>query len=211
MFFSTVPVRRRPPRGTPQTSPGPGVSSPEPSRETPSFEDVVVEHTAFIHRTVTQLGVPSRDLEDVAQAVREGIARGLPAFDPSLSSTCAETALRGWIFGICERQARSYRRQQKKRPEVLSMVEALDARPDARPGAEQRILARERHALLARLLAWVKPDRRAVLVAYDVDEMPMAEVAAVFGIPVNTAWNRRRLALEELRAAWRRMAAGERG
>lgn len=210
MLFSTVPVRRRPPRGTPQASPRPGVSSPEPPKDTPSFEEVVSEHSPFIRRTVAQLGVPSRDLEDVVQAVLDGITRGLPAFDPSLSSTCAETALRGWIFGICERQARSYRRQQRKRPEVLSMVEVLDTRPDAQPSAEGQIMTLERHALLARLLARLEPGRRAVLVAYDLGEAPMREVAAVFGIPVNTAWNRRRLALGELRAAWRRALTGER-
>ncbi len=209
MLFSTAPVRRRPPRGTPRPSSRSGVSSLEPPRVELLLEDVISEHSPFIRATLTRLGVPARDLEDVVQPVLDGIGRGLPAFDPSLSA-CEETAIRGWIFRICERQARSYHRQRKKRPEILCVDEAIEAQPDVRPTIEQRMVADERHALLGELLGLLEPDRRAVLVAYQLEEVPMAEVAVAFGIPVNTAWNRLRLALRDMRAAWRRMLAGQR-
>ena len=65
-------------------------------------------------RCLARMGVAARDLDDVGQAVLWGIHRGLARFDPSLSAS-AKTALRGWIHGICERQAAGHRRGEAKR------------------------------------------------------------------------------------------------
>jgi DNA-directed RNA polymerase specialized sigma24 family protein len=54
------------------------------------------------------------------------------------------------------------------------------------------------------LLDKLEPQRRAVIVAYTLEGISMSEVAASFNIPVNTAWNRLRLAREDLREAWER-------
>lgn len=78
--------------------------------------------------------------------------------------------------------------------------------------AEDAHLAEERRLLLAELLAEVSSERRAVLVAYRLEEIPLSEVAASMGIPQNTAWNRLRLGIADLRAAWlRRLARDQRG
>lgn len=162
------------------------------------MEDIIREHGAFVRRALAQMGVPARDLDDVEQEVWRGVARGLPAFDPTLAAN-PETALRGWLFGICERQARSHRRTENKRGEVFGEV---DVASDATP--EDALLAAERTRLLQTLLARLSPEKRAVVVAYELEGVPMADVAAAQGIPVNTAWNRLRLGREELRAAARR-------
>ena len=52
-----------------------------------------------------------------------------------------------------------------------------------------------------------KADRHAVLVAYEIDERSISEIAASLGITVNTCWNRLRLAREDLRAVWKRLRA----
>ena len=46
---------------------------------------------------------------------------------------------------------------------------------------------------------------RAVVVAYELERVAMAEVAAAQRIPLNTAWNRLRLGREDLRAAARKV------
>jgi RNA polymerase sigma-70 factor (ECF subfamily) len=49
-------------------------------------------------------------------------------------------------------------------------------------------------------------DKRAVFVACDLEELPIAEVAASLGIPRNTAASRLRLARAEFTKAVRRLA-----
>lgn len=174
-----------------------------------TFESVVLEHGQFIRRTLAQLGVAAKDLPDVEQEVFRGIDKGLPTFDPVLAANPA-TALRGWLFGICERQAANHRRSENRRGEVLRTNEELDIAISAAPDVEEKLLAAERKAILSELLATLEPQRRAVVVAYELEGLPMQEVATAMSIPVNTAWNRLRLAREDLKAAWRRMDAQRR-
>lgn len=162
------------------------------------MESIIRAHGAFVRRALAQLGVAARDVADVEQEVWRGVDRGLPAFDPSLSAN-PETALRAWLHGICERQAASYRRAEAKRGEVLGEV---DTASEATP--EEALLAAERTRLLRLILDTLEPGRRAVVVAYELEGVAMVDVAAALGIPPNTAWNRLRLAREDLRAAARR-------
>lgn len=169
----------------------------------PTFESIVREEGAFIRGTLVRLGVRPCDVEDAAQEVLRGVERGLPAFDPSLAVR-PEAAVRAWLFGICERQAANHRRR-RRRAEVSRDPGELDRTGHPSPNAEERCLARERTALLHELLSRLEPARRACLVAHELDGVPMADVAIHMNIPVNTAWNRLRLAREDLRALWRRV------
>lgn len=160
-----------------------------------------------MRRTLLQLGVPGRDVDDVAQEVLRGIQQGLAGFEPARSAR-PESALRGWIFGICERQARSHRRAGRKRDEVLCPVEVFERMAVFAGDGETRLLDRERSTLLVTLLALLEPVRRAVVVAYELEQVPMVDVARALRIPVNTAWNRLRLGRADLRAGVRRMLGG---
>jgi len=174
--------------------------------EKPTFERIVQDHGSFVRRTLAHLGVAARHVADVEQEVFRGVHRGLSAFDPSLAAN-PETAVRAWLFGICERQAASHRRAEMRRAEVLLATEDLDFEHDERPDSEESFVAAERKALLFQLLATLEPRRRAVIIAYELEGMDMVEVASAIGIPVNTCWNRLRLARADLRAAWTRLCA----
>lgn len=67
------------------------------------------------------------------------------------------------------------------------------------------MLGRERVDLLSALLGTMEPERRALVMAFELDKLPMTDAAALFGISLNTAWNRLRLGREDLRAAWRKI------
>jgi RNA polymerase sigma-70 factor, ECF subfamily len=175
-----------------------------PTHEKPSFESILHEHGAFIRRTLARLGVASRDLRDVEQEVLRGVSRRLPMFDPALAANPAG-AVRGWLYSICERQAANHRRNRMRRGELLCATEELDNAAAAGPTTEERLILEQRRALVTELLEELEPQRRAVLVAYELEDVPMADIAAAFSIPVNTAWNRLRLAREDLREAWGRM------
>ena len=65
-------------------------------------------------------------------------------------------------------------------------------------------------ALVHRALEEVDVERRAVLILYELDEVPMKEIAVALGIPLFTAYSRLRVAREELTVAIRRLQ-NERG
>ena len=48
-------------------------------------------------------------------------------------------------------------------------------------------------------------DRRAVFVLYEIDGVPMDQIAASLAIPVNTAYSRLRIGRTEFRAAAKRL------
>lgn len=78
------------------------------------------------------------------------------------------------------------------------------------PGAEALALARTPVVILNDGLALLRetaPDDHAVVLAYELDELPMNEVAAFLGIRLNTAWNRLRRGRAVLRAHFQRAAS----
>lgn len=172
-----------------------------------TLEDVISEYREQIRNTLGRLGVATSDLDDVEQEVLRAVARGLEQFDPLLSSD-PEQAFRRWIWEICRRQAASHRRARLCRREVLFDTGEMDCWEGEAPGAEAHCLMAERTALLSALLEQLDPQRRAVLVAYELDGVPMVDVATRLGISANTAWTRLRLGLADLRTAWIRMTSG---
>lgn len=172
--------------------------------DVPPFPEVVRLYRGSIVCMLTRLGVRSCDLADAAQEVLIAIARGLPHFDPGLASDPA-TALPRWIFGICLRVSKHQGRLASRRArELLCEAAELDNHAAPAPAADVELQGAEDVALLDRLLALLDPYRRAVVVAHDVEGLTMGTVAAALGVPVSTAWNLRRVGLDELRAALRR-------
>jgi RNA polymerase sigma factor (sigma-70 family) len=165
--------------------------------ERPTFESIVQAEGTFIRGMLGRLGVGA------AQEVLRAVERGLPAFDPSLAAR-PEGAVRAWLFGICERQAANHRRRRHRR-ELCRDPEQIDRTGSSSPNAEEQWLAREREALLSALLEHIEPERRAFVVAHELEGVAMADLAVELQIPVSTAWTRLRLAREDLRAAWRRV------
>lgn len=171
--------------------------------EKPTLAEILQQHGRFVRRTLSSLGVCSREVDDVTQHVWRGVHRGLPAFDPSKAAQ-PTTAMRAWLFGICQRQAASHRRNQRRRAEELRDTREIDLLPARMLGAEDQLVARDEDAHLESILAEIEPALRAVFAAHELHGISMAEIARAQGVPVNTAWNRLRLAREEIRAAWDR-------
>ena len=75
--------------------------------------------------------------------------------------------------------------------------------------ASSRTRARAR-ALLEAILATLDEDKRAVFVAYELESMAMADVAAALGCPVQTAYTRLHAAREHVSGAIERWKRKER-
>ena len=178
---------------------------------------------AWIRALVLQRGIAPVDAEDITQNVLLAIARGGPIVPEGRSP---EEAFRSWCCGVVHRQVASWRRQRvRQAPELCGAAptspdtcQSAAAAPDPPmddlvspvPTAEDLLVA-DTELAMARLvfeeLRAKQAARHAVLVAYEVEERPMSEIAASMGITTNTAWNRLRLAREDARASWQRLAA----
>lgn len=172
------------------------------------LRQVLGEHETFARRVLRSLGVRAVDLDDVLQEVRIGVARGLDAFEARTGNEASDP--RAWIAGICQRQTLSLKREGQKRAELPTDPDELDEQLVGEDDGERLAHEHERATVLLQLLAEVPVEQRQVLIAYELEGLEMVEVATLQGIPVNTAWNRKRRGLEKLAAAARRKRLRER-
>jgi RNA polymerase sigma-70 factor (ECF subfamily) len=147
----------------------------------PPFEAVFAEQSPFAWRLLVRLGVQERDAADVCQEVFLVIHRRLAEFDPGRGE------IAGWISGICVRAASEYRRRNPNRRETSATE------------LESIAVSSEQHHELEKRRAWLKLQRALdtmdagkseVFVLYELEALPMSEIARVLGCPVQTAYSR---------------------
>ena len=162
-----------------------------------TFNAVVAGHGPYVWRVLRRLGVRPADIEDVWQETFIVVHRKLNGFE-------GRSQLRTWLSAIAVRVASDYRSRAYRRRE-----QATEVLPDGGAEASQHedLVDRERRLLLDRLLAELKPEQREVVALYEFAELPMQEVAAALGCPLQTAYSRLHAARRALEQAARREAA----
>lgn len=152
-----------------------------PLPERMSFEAVFRAHAPYVWRLLRRLGVTEADAEDTCQEVFLVVHK-------KLADVRAGSPLRTWIYAIATRIASQYRRRPYYRREEL----AGDNLPERTAPANQEDDVDRRRALERLDLALEKldHDKRAVFVLFEIEEMPMDEVAAAVGCPLQTAYAR---------------------
>ncbi len=143
------------------------------------FERVFQQHAPYVWRALRRLGVAESDADDVCQDVFIVVHRKLGTFGGS--------SLQTWLYGICLRVASEHRRRPHRRREQV--VEAV---PDESVDApqEDEVERRRALALLDEALDLLDDDKRAVFVLFELEQMPMTEVAEAAGCPLQTAYSR---------------------
>jgi RNA polymerase sigma-70 factor (ECF subfamily) len=163
----------------------------------PSFQDVFTACAPLVLRALRRLVGREEDVEDLAQEVFLVVHRQLPGFE-------GRSKVSTWVYGICVRVASDHRKRAHVRLE-LPTGETPDAgRPADQGDALSRVEAR---AALDRILATLDDDKRAVFVLFELEELPMAEVAAAVGVPLQTAYARLYAARRKVEEAVARAAA----
>jgi RNA polymerase sigma-70 factor (ECF subfamily) len=151
-----------------------------------SFTDVFSEYGAYVLGLVRRLGVQEREVEDVAQEVFVIVHRQLAGFD-------GRSTLKTWVCGIALRVAANHRRKayrRRERPDDFADGRAPLARLEA---TQEQELDRLRQAeALQRALDALTDKLREVFVLYEIEELPMLDVARALGIPRFTAYSRLR-------------------
>lgn len=165
------------------------------------FQALFSAELGWMWSTLRRLGVRSADLEDVTHDVFFTVYRKLDSYDTS-------RPVRPWLFAFAYRAASDYRRLARHREEPTEDVPEREAGAFGAARGDDLLEQKEESALIHAALARIDLDRRAVLVAHEIDGTSMKEVAASLGIPLNTAYSRLRVAREELTTAVKRITRG---
>ena len=134
--------------------------------------------------------LPAADTEDVLQETFVAVWQGAGRYR-------AAGAAGGWLWGIARRQAALYLR--RRGPAAAELPELL-AGP--RPGGDPAEAVLTGAAIAAALGPDGSPEREVWRLVY-VEDRPVAEAAAVLGVPVGTVKSRAHRVRRLLRAALR--------
>lgn len=166
------------------------------TREVERFHAIFRSELRWMWTTLRRLGVRKADLEDVTHDVFVQVFKKLDGYD-------ASRPIRPWLFAFAYRAASDYRRLARHREDPDAEIDHM---LDRAPMPDERVAEREESELVHAALATLDMDRRAVLVGFEIEGVPMKDLAEAFGIPLNTAYSRLRLAREEFTAAVRRLS-----
>jgi RNA polymerase sigma-70 factor (ECF subfamily) len=155
--------------------------------------DAFQKELDYIHRTLRRLGMAPWAVEDAAQEVFLALRQSWSKYDQS-------RPLRPYLFGIAFRIAHTHERK-RRREVAFRVIEATHTGP----GPEDVLQTKQARAVVLAALERIPLPRRAVLIMHEIDEVPIAEVAAALSIPKFTAYSRLRKARRELETAVRRI------
>jgi RNA polymerase sigma-70 factor (ECF subfamily) len=156
------------------------------------------EHTDSMYRLLRRMGVPENAAEDALQKVFVVLARRIDTVEPGRE--------RAYLSGIALRVARAVRASLSASRESADEEAVASARaPEA--GPDDQLDDRRARALLDGLLEEMTLDLRTVFILYELEEMTMAEIAAVVDIPPGTVASRLRRARDEFARLSRRLKA----
>ena len=161
------------------------------------FRELYREQFGFVWRCLGALGVPSAGLDDAAQEVFVVVHRRLSEFR-------GESLLRTWLYGIVRNVASNARRAQRRRG---IQHELRDSQPGIQPDPSASFETREAASLVQRFVDELDEDQRDLFVLALVEQLTIPEVAALLGIPLNTAYSRLRALRHEFRCALARYEA----
>ena len=154
-------------------------------------------HYGSVFRLLKRFGVPGAQLDDAAQEVFWVASRRLSDIEPQREHA--------FLYGVALRVASNILRRQKTLP--AAHEDALNELCDQAPSPEQLIERRQARALLDLALSRLPLELRTVFVLFELEGLPVRDIAELEEIPLGTASSRLRRAREEFSAIRKRMRA----
>ncbi|MDP3277282.1 MAG: sigma-70 family RNA polymerase sigma factor [Deltaproteobacteria bacterium] len=171
----------------PHDKPKPSASVTAPPA---NFDEAYTQGFAYVWSTLRRMGVREASLPDVTHDVFIVVFRRWNDFDSA-------RPLRPWLFGIAYRVASDHFALAHQRRERLDADVATD-HVAHEPSPERALESAQRRAMVHEALQEIPMEQRAVLIAFDLEEQPMNEIALAMEVPVKTGYSRLRLAREAL-------------
>jgi RNA polymerase sigma-70 factor (ECF subfamily) len=153
----------------------------------PTTVELFHAHASFVWRVLRRLGISDTDVEDACQEVFVVAHRRLDGFE-------GRSSVQTWLYGICVRVGGAHRRRARvhELPASAHHEQAADA------PQEDEVALREARVELDRMLDRLDDEKRAVFVLFEIEELPMIEVAEAVGCPLQTAYSRLHAARREV-------------
>jgi RNA polymerase sigma-70 factor (ECF subfamily) len=170
-------------------------AAPDLRTAMPSIRALFDAHFDFIWRSVRRLGLTNAEADDATQSVFIVASRKLESIVPGKE--------RAFLFGIATRVVADVRKGAARRLERSLDQDFTEHATGADALLDQ---ARARACLEMAVLA-MPMDLRTVFVLFELEELTMAEIADVVGIPPGTVASRIRRARDEFEAAMRKLRA----
>jgi RNA polymerase sigma-70 factor (ECF subfamily) len=148
----------------------------EEESRTLTFDDVYETYATTVARWVARLGGPGADVEDLTQEVFLVVDRRLPEFR-------GQSRVSTWIFAIAARVTANDRRRRRLRAWWTRLGPNAGERvADTAETAIEELEKRERRAQFYAALDALVERQRRVLVLFELEDMSIAEIAALMGL-----------------------------
>jgi RNA polymerase sigma-70 factor (ECF subfamily) len=147
------------------------------------MRSMVAEHFDFVWRTARRFGLRDFEADDATQRAFIVASQRLGQIEP--------TRERSFLFAAAIRIASEIRRTHARRAEV-----DYDERRDPAPLQDELVERRRARVLLDEIVEAMPDDVRVVFVLFELEQLTMAEIAALVGVPQGTIGSRLRRARE---------------
>ncbi len=144
-----------------------------------AWRSLYERYSSSVFRFISAMGVPADEREDAAQEVFIAVYRSLGSFR-------GEAQLSTWIYRIASRHAGRLRNRRRIR-DLVNVLVLREPPPPAPPDPAERAAHLD---LLDQLLGRLNPKKRTVFVLFEVEGLPIEEIARILDCPQNTVWSR---------------------
>ncbi len=158
---------------------------------------LVRDHLNVVWRFLRRLGFSPADADDATQEIFVIAVGKLDQIEPDKE--------RSFLYGTAVRLASRYRRSMNLR--ASRTVRGIDVEDygSREVPADELLDRKDGLAFLDQTLADMPPDLRTTFALYELEEMTMAEIAAVTEVPMGTVASRLRRAREHFQDAVKRL------
>lgn len=154
-----------------------------------AFDALYRDHKSYVWHTLRRLGVSASDRADLVHDVFVVLWKRRDDRDDDLP-------VKPWLFGIAHKIVLSHRRRLVRHPEDVN--DDLEQVASVAPAQDDVIDKKRAQILLARGLASMEIEQRAVFILHDIDGENVAACARALEVSVNTLYSRLRLARKKL-------------
>jgi RNA polymerase sigma-70 factor, ECF subfamily len=163
-----------------------------------SLRALFERHYDSVARLLRRFGVAHTQLDDAAQEVFWVAARRLTDIQPGKETT--------FLYGVALRVALNEARRKRAGPPLVD-IDELSNLVDEAPSPEEQLGLRQARDLLDAALERLPMELRTVFVLFELEGVPVPEIAELEAIPVGTASSRLRRARQEFAAVVKRIHA----
>jgi len=156
------------------------------------FPTVYQTHFDFVWRSLRRLGVQESALDDAHQEVFLVAYRRLADFN-------GRSKIKTWLFGIVLNIVRRQRRARRRTDDHDRLSQTVIE--DKKPGPLESAAQLEAAAVLQEFLEQLDPDKRAVFILAELEQMTAPEVAEATNTNLRTVYSRLRVARQEFEQA----------